>query len=55
MDLTVRETNEYAWQTIARLSEVGIKPESKLRWVEDTVEKLYKFLSIMIYMGLCHR
>ncbi|CAG4969755.1 unnamed protein product [Parnassius apollo] len=56
MDLIVRETNEYAWQTIGRLSEVGIKPESRLNdWVEVTVEELYKFFSIMIYMGLCHR
>lgn len=46
MDLIVRETNEYAWQTIVRLSEVGIKPESRLNdWVEVTVEELYKFFS----------
>lgn len=56
MEKIVRETNEYAWQTIARLSEVGIKPESRLNdWVEITVEELYKFFSIMIYMGLCYR
>uniref|UniRef100_A0A2A4J3L8 PiggyBac transposable element-derived protein domain-containing protein n=1 Tax=Heliothis virescens TaxID=7102 RepID=A0A2A4J3L8_HELVI len=56
MDLIVRETNKYAWQTIAQLSEVGIKPESRLNdWVEVTVEELYKFFSIMIYMGLCYR
>lgn len=56
MEKIVRETNEYAWQTIARLSEVGIKPESRLNdWVEITVEELYNFFSIMIYMGLCYR
>lgn len=30
MELIVRETNEYAWQTIVQLTEVGIKPESRL-------------------------
>lgn len=54
MELIVRETNEYAWQTIVQLTEVGIKPESRLNdWVEVTVEELYNFFSILIYMGLC--
>lgn len=44
MEIIVHDTNEYAWQTIARLSEVGIKPDSRLNdWVEITVEELHNF------------
>lgn len=58
MRVIAHETNEYAWQTIARLTEVegALKPNSRLNdWVEVTVEELYVFFSILIYMSLCYR
>lgn len=58
MELIVAETNKYAWQIIARASEYenGITRGSRLNdWFETTVEELYQFISILIYMSLCNR
>lgn len=58
IDLMVRETNRYAWQTIAALSEseVGISRTSRLmKWKETDRDEIYRFLSIIIHMTLCYR
>lgn len=56
MKTIVNETNKYAWQIIARASEEGITSVSRLNdWNETTVEELYTFFSILIYMSLCNR
>lgn len=58
MEKIVIETNEYAWQAIMRQCENynNLPPHSRLcQWVDVTVEEIYKFFSILMYMGLCYR
>ncbi|CAB3231923.1 unnamed protein product [Arctia plantaginis] len=56
MEMIVDQTNKYTWQIIARASEDGISNGSRLNdWDETTVEELYHFFSILIYMSLCKR
>lgn len=56
MEVIVEETNRYAWQIIAHASEAGISEGSRLNdWDGTTVEELYQFFSILMYMSLCNR
>lgn len=58
MEIIVVETNKYAWQIIVQASEHenGITPASRLNdWFDTTVEELYTFFSIMMFMSLCNR
>ncbi|XP_048006785.1 piggyBac transposable element-derived protein 4-like isoform X1 [Leguminivora glycinivorella] len=52
------ETNKYAWQTITPKckTEGGIPNTSRLsRWKDTTVEELYLFFAVLIFMPFCHR
>lgn len=57
MEKIVKETNDYAWQTIVQISEAdGLRSQSRLNeWKEVRVEEMYKFFGILLYMGLCYR
>lgn len=56
IEMIVRETNSYAWDTIARASEIGIPDQSRLNeWVETTVSEIYRLLAVMVAMGVCFK
>ncbi|KAI8440905.1 hypothetical protein MSG28_009203 [Choristoneura fumiferana] len=55
ISLIVEQTNLYAWQTIAKMSELGALPKYLDLWVDTTVEEIRRLFSIMIYMSLNHR
>lgn len=55
LEQIVQETNRYASQAVTDASE-GIDSNPKpLEWEETTVEELYRFFAVLIYMSMCVR
>ncbi|XP_045457225.1 piggyBac transposable element-derived protein 4-like [Melitaea cinxia] len=52
MDHIVKETNKYAWQTIAKLSESGNISANLDTWVETNVPEMYRYFAVLMYMSL---
>lgn len=55
MEKVVEETNRYAWQTIAALSERGEISANLDTWEDTTVPEMYQYFSVLIYMALDYR
>ncbi|CAG5059128.1 unnamed protein product [Parnassius apollo] len=58
MDTIVRETNEYACEIISQLSDPDIGgriPNYLDSWTDTTVEELYRYFAVLIYLSFCHR
>ncbi|KAI5639208.1 transposase IS4 domain-containing protein [Phthorimaea operculella] len=56
MNLIADETNRYAWQTIAAMTEREETISDNLgRWKETNTEEMYRFFAVLNYMTLCFR
>ncbi|XP_034833591.1 piggyBac transposable element-derived protein 4-like [Maniola hyperantus] len=58
MNSVAEETNRYAWEYIAKAHEheEGLPAHSRVhKWVETSVNELYRLISIIILMGMCVR
>lgn len=52
MERIVEETNKYAWQTIAQLSESGNISANLDTWVETDLPEMYRYFAVLMYMSL---